>query len=159
MYLQVGYSRTWVWTLEPRSLPSHLGAPGCGEEGVLLPVAGACEGFLIPLQFYHSFLKVSSLQLLKDLSVKKYTCFSMIQLCLTVWARSPKSYEQLRQSGLLLLPSPRQLSRYKNCIPQLSGFHDEVFRWMAKEAERNNIPPEGYVGSLIFDEMSIQVII
>ena len=82
----------------------------------------------------------------------------MIQLFLSVWARSPKAYEQLRQSGLLILPSPRQLSRYKNSIPQLSGFHDDVFRWMLKEAECHDIPPEGYVGCLIFDEMSIQVL-
>jgi hypothetical protein len=30
---------------------------------------------------------------------------------------------------------------------------------MMKEGQRAKLPPEGYVGSLIFDEMSIQVII
>ena len=31
-----------------------------------------------------------------------------------------------------------------------------MLAWMSNEAMINNLPPEGYQGSLIFDEMSIQ---
>lgn len=81
---------------------------------------------------------------------------SIIQTCLTLWSRSPKSYETLRSSGMLVLPSEYLLVLYKNCVNQITGFNDEVFTWMHNEAERLGIPQDGRVGGLIIDEMAIQ---
>jgi hypothetical protein len=42
----------------------------------------------------------------------------VISLCLSLWIRSPKAYQTLLESNMFILPSGRQLRRYKNCIPQ-----------------------------------------
>lgn len=54
---------------------------------------------------------------------KKYVRWNskIISICLTLWLTSPKNYSTLKDSNLLILPSGRQLSRYKNRIPQASG--------------------------------------
>ena len=57
--LPVGYSRTWVWNLEPRRLPSQSGIPGCGEEGDLLPVAGVYKGLSISIPEAHLVIRQS----------------------------------------------------------------------------------------------------
>ena len=56
----------------------------------------------------------------------------------------------------MVLPSQKLLQRYKNIIHQEAGINKEVFHWTKNEADIKNIPPEGYEGGLIFDEMSIQ---
>ena len=83
--------------------------------------------------------------------------FRILQECLGVWARSPKAYSQLRLSGLLILPSEKLLILYKNSVKQNVGFNKTMFDWMTKEAKLCNIPPHGYWGGLMFDEVSIQV--
>ena len=83
--------------------------------------------------------------------------YSMIQLCLSVWARSPRAYEQLRTNGMLMLPSPSHLCRYNNPIPQNPGYDEVMFRWRAQEATRLIVQTEGRQGGIAFDEMSIQV--
>ncbi|XP_013422136.2 uncharacterized protein LOC106182054 isoform X2 [Lingula anatina] len=80
----------------------------------------------------------------------------IIRLCLSLWARSPKAYDTLKDSGFLILPSTRLLQMYKNSIPQTSGFQDAQFRWLHLEAQRLNVPSHGRRGGIIFDEMSIQ---
>ena len=80
----------------------------------------------------------------------------IIRLCLTMWCRSPRAYGDLRSSGFLLLPSHRLLQIYKNKIHQKAGINKEILHWMKNEAVNKNIPPEGYEGGLMLDEMSIQ---
>ena len=80
----------------------------------------------------------------------------IIRLCLTMWAGSPKTYQKMKTSGFLTLPSGRLLAYYKNCLEQKSGLQEEVFEWMFNEAERNNLSPEERTGGIVFDEMSIQ---
>ncbi|CAG2216361.1 unnamed protein product [Mytilus edulis] len=80
----------------------------------------------------------------------------IIRLCLTLWCRSPKGYIELRNSNFLILPSHNLLQRYKNSVEQKSGINKEILHWMANEAKIKNIPPEGYKGGLMIDEMSIQ---
>ncbi|XP_070571398.1 uncharacterized protein [Ptychodera flava] len=79
----------------------------------------------------------------------------VIRVCLSTWTRSPKAYETLRKSGMLILPSGRLLKMYKNSVSQKAGFNDDVLEWMVAEAKKT-LGPEGYDGGIIFDEMQIQ---
>ena len=81
---------------------------------------------------------------------------SIIRICLTLWCRSQKCDKELRDSGFLLLPSQRTLQIYKNKINQKPGINNELIHWMKNEALSRNLPPGGYEGGLILDEMSIQ---
>lgn len=66
-------------------------------------------------------------------------------------------YEELRQSGVLVLPSGRLLSLYKNSVKQKPGLNEEVLDWMIKEADKLKLDSFGKEGGLILDEMAIQV--
>ncbi|XP_052237193.1 uncharacterized protein LOC127848653 [Dreissena polymorpha] len=79
-----------------------------------------------------------------------------ISTCLQLFNRSPKAYELLEQSKILLLPSKSVLILYKNAIKQDAGFDDACFEWMHEEALKNGMDEEHCVGGLIFDEMTIQ---
>ena len=80
----------------------------------------------------------------------------IISECLNLYTPSPEGYRVLRQSGLLILPSPRLLILYKNSINHIPGFDSNIFNWMNLEAKRLHIPPEGRIGGLLIDEMAIQ---
>lgn len=86
-------------------------------------------------------------------------CFRIIRLCLSIWNRSPEAYKELKESGMLVLPSGRILQMYKNSCTQNPGLNESVGQWMEQEAIRKNIGPEGREGGIILDEMSIQVCI
>ena len=43
---------------------------------------------------------------------------SFITMCLNMWLRSPRSYQDLKASNMLILPSGRMLQRHKNKIQQ-----------------------------------------
>ena len=57
---------------------------------------------------------------------------------------------------MLLLPSGRQLQKYKNSISQNPGINTEVFQLMKQEVEKRKIPEEALRGGVMFDEMPIQ---
>ncbi|KAJ8321537.1 hypothetical protein KUTeg_000913 [Tegillarca granosa] len=80
----------------------------------------------------------------------------VIRLCLTLWCRSPKGYSELRNSKFIMLPSEKILQKYKNHVKQDAGINKDMLHWMLNEAKVKNIPPEGYEGGLLVDEMSIQ---
>lgn len=80
----------------------------------------------------------------------------VISECLNLYTRTPQGYISLRNSGMVILPSPQLLILYKNSIDQHPGFHPEIFNWMYVEADRLQIPQEGRIGGIILDEMSIQ---
>lgn len=75
---------------------------------------------------------------------------------MNLWSRSPQSYKDLQSSGVLILPSGRQLQKYKNFVKQDTGINKDVFRWKANVAKQHNIPAAGYHGGLIHDETRIQ---
>ncbi|CAG2190200.1 unnamed protein product [Mytilus edulis] len=81
---------------------------------------------------------------------------NIIRLCLTLWCRSPQCYTDLRDSGFLILPSQQILQIYKGRFHQKAGLNKELLHWMKIEAMHRNLPPEGYDGGLVLDEMSIQ---
>ena len=79
-------------------------------------------------------------------------------MCLSIWRRSPKAYEELQKSGMLKLPSGRLLQYHKNITSQEPGCNEDVLQWMVHEAEKKNIGPAGKIGGIILDEMAIQVL-
>ena len=50
----------------------------------------------------------------------------IIRYCLSLAAKSPSCYEELRKSGVLVLPSQRTLRDYRNSIRPKSGFQKNV---------------------------------
>jgi len=50
----------------------------------------------------------------------------IIRYCLSLATKSPACYEELRQTGILRLPSQRTLKDYKNAICPKAGFQNEV---------------------------------
>ena len=49
----------------------------------------------------------------------------IIRFCLSVHAKSPAAYKELRDSGVLVLPSERTLRDYRNFFRPKAGFHPE----------------------------------
>ena len=77
----------------------------------------------------------------------------IIRFCLSLVAKSPSCYEELRNSGVLVLPSQRQLKDYRNAIKPKRGFQKEVIDEL--NAETNNyFDVQRYV-VLLFDEMKV----
>ena len=58
---------------------------------------------------------------------------------------------------MLVLPSGRLLRMYKNSCTHNPGLNESVGQWMAQEAIKRKIGPEGREGGIILDEMAIQV--
>ena len=81
---------------------------------------------------------------------------STIRTCLAWWCKDPKMYEYWRENGQLL-PHPKTLAAYKNCLQQKPGLLPEMFRWMRQESERLGMTDDLRSGGIVFDEMSIQV--
>ncbi len=79
----------------------------------------------------------------------------IISLALTLWTTSPMSYKKMLQSGYII-PAASTLSLYKNCVQQKAGLNQDMFRWMSKEAKRQELTEAGYSGGLVLDEMNIQ---
>lgn len=80
----------------------------------------------------------------------------ILSTCLQLYNRTPYGYISLRNSRLLVLPSPSLLVLYKNSVHQKVGFQKKMFEWMHQEAKRLEIPKEGWIGGVIIDEMAIQ---
>ncbi|KAJ8045597.1 Spectrin beta chain, non-erythrocytic 1 [Holothuria leucospilota] len=80
----------------------------------------------------------------------------IISLCLSLWTRSPHTYQDLRDSKILVLPSGKHLRRYKNIVHQDAGPQTDVLRWMFESAKDAKVGPEGLAGVLMHDETKIQ---
>lgn len=81
---------------------------------------------------------------------------SMIKTCLSLWSRSPKSYNKLKENNIFVLPSGNLLQRYKNAIPQNAGIQSETLRWMTNTAKKQGLPNSWYYGGLVHDDTKIQ---
>ena len=57
----------------------------------------------------------------------------IIRFCLSLAAKSPSCYEELRNSGVLVLPSQRRLKDYRNAIKPKRGFQKEVIEVLKSE--------------------------
>ncbi|KAK3109107.1 hypothetical protein FSP39_023224 [Pinctada imbricata] len=81
---------------------------------------------------------------------------TILSVCLSIYCRSPRAYEDLRNSNILVLPSRSTLAEYKNSIKQQPGINTDNLTWMKNEATRQNVSDFGRRGGLIIDEMTIQ---
>jgi len=77
----------------------------------------------------------------------------IIRYCLSLATKSPACYEELRQTGILRLPSQRTLKDYKNAICPKAGFQNEVIEEL-KGLTNSHFDVQRYV-VLLFDEMKI----
>lgn len=77
----------------------------------------------------------------------------IIRFCLSLAAKSPSCYEELRNSKVLVLPSQRRLRDYRNAIRPQRGFQAEVVEVLKSETE-SYFDVQRYV-ILLFDEMKI----
>ena len=59
----------------------------------------------------------------------------IIRFCLSLASKSPSCYEELRNSGVLVLPSQRRLKDYRNAIKPKRGFQKEVLDVLKAETE------------------------
>lgn len=78
----------------------------------------------------------------------------IIRYCLSLAAKSPSCYEELRQSKILVLPSQRTLRDYRNYIRPTRGFQDSVVEEL-KALTDSYFDVQRYV-VLLFDEMKVQ---
>lgn len=77
----------------------------------------------------------------------------IIRFCLSLAAKSPSSYEELRNSGILVFPSQRRLRDYRNAIKPQRGFQEEVIQVLKTETDRY-FDVQRYV-VLLFDEIKV----
>ena len=78
----------------------------------------------------------------------------LIRYCLSLAAKSPSCYEELRNSNILVLPSQRTLRDYKNFIRPKRGFQDHVVEEL-QSLTNMYFDVQRYV-VLLFDEMQIK---
>lgn len=77
----------------------------------------------------------------------------VIRYCLSLAAKSPACYEELRKSNILKLPSQRTLRDYRNSIRPKTGFQAEVVEELKVQAH-SYFDVQRYV-VLLFDEMKV----
>jgi len=77
----------------------------------------------------------------------------IIRFCLSLAAKSPACYEELRNSKVLVLPSQRRLKDYRTFIKPKRGFREEVVEEL-KTQTNSYFDIQRYV-VLLFDEMKI----
>lgn len=77
----------------------------------------------------------------------------IIRYCLSLAAKSPSCYEELRKSNILKLPSQRTLRDYRNCIRPRTGFHEDIIEELNVQSN-SYFDVQRYV-VLLFDEMKV----
>ncbi len=91
----------------------------------------------------------------------------LIRFFLALKTKSPGAYEELRQSGILVLPSQRILRDYKNAVKPKRGFNSDIISEL-KEITSNLFDIQRYVcvssnamkiqSGLVFDKNSGELI-
>ena len=78
----------------------------------------------------------------------------IIRFCLSVHAKSQAAYRELRDSGILVLPSERTLRDYRNFFKPRAGFHPENIERLRNQTSQY-FDIQRYV-IISFDGMKIQ---
>ncbi|XP_053406466.1 uncharacterized protein LOC128559246 [Mercenaria mercenaria] len=81
---------------------------------------------------------------------------NVIRVCLAMYCRSPRTYEDLKCTGMLVLPSTRLLRYYKNSVHQKPGLHEDQLSWVAQEAGNAGLSEFGRRCGILLDKMTIQ---
>ena len=79
---------------------------------------------------------------------------AIIRYCLSLHLKSPSAYEELRNSGILRLPSSRTLYDYKAAIPPKTGFNKAVLDDL-KRTTKDYTDVQRHIG-MVLDEMKIK---
>ena len=64
-----------------------------------------------------------------------------IRWCLNIMLTSSKTYDIIRESGFISLPSRRTLRDYTNWVKLRPGFNAEVINFIGKEFKVETLPP------------------
>ena len=80
----------------------------------------------------------------------------MIKFCIYLRHVSSKSYEVLRQSGVIHLPSQRTLKDYTNCVKASPGFSHDVDAQLLSSINAKSCPSWHKLVILLLDEMHIK---
>ena len=94
------------------------------------------------------------LETTRDVQKKPKWSTMIVRYALSVAAKSTSAYEEIRNSGVLVLPSMRTLRDYKNVIPPKPGFQGEIMEDLISTT-RGLKGNERYV-TLLLDEMKIK---
>ena len=80
----------------------------------------------------------------------------MIKWCIYLRHLSSKSYELLRESGVVCLPSQRTLRDYTNCVKANPGFSHDVDTQLLRAVNAESCPAWHKLVILLLDEMHIK---
>ena len=78
----------------------------------------------------------------------------IIRFCLSIASKSASAYDELRDSGVLRLPSRRTLRDYRNAITPQTGYNPDVIDELRKQT--SNFKEHQKFVCISFDEMKIQ---
>lgn len=81
---------------------------------------------------------------------------TMIKWCLNMMLISSSSYDAMRNSGFLKLPSKRTLQDYTNYFENKPGFQDEVDQQLLQEVSSLKLSESRNFFSIVLDEMKIK---
>ena len=77
----------------------------------------------------------------------------IIRFCLSIHAKSPAAYREIRDSSILILPSEKTLRDYRNFFTPKAGFHPENIERLSSQTSQY-FDIQRYV-VIAFDEMKI----
>lgn len=80
----------------------------------------------------------------------------LIKWCINLRHLSAKSYEMLRESGVVRLPSQRTLRDYTNCVKAFPGFSYEVDTQLLSAVNAKSCPAWHMFVVLLLDEMHVK---
>ena len=64
----------------------------------------------------------------------------MIAIALQLWTRNPQGYQDMCETGTMVLPSVRLLKIYRSIVYQGPGFKPEVIQWLVDTASEIKLP-------------------
>ena len=80
----------------------------------------------------------------------------LIRWCLSLKMLSSSSYNALRSSNILVLPSERTLRDYTHSVQAKPGFHSDLNQMLCREAKIDSIPEYQKFVCLVFDEVKVK---